>query len=129
MAKIDPTILDEVYSIYGSKMFQLDTGTPWKVGQSYTATVTLAYSISMSKLTTLRLSDTVGNPAWSSRSALRKDLSGIVLVDHQHRPRSSLYHSGASTARSVVTTANMPSASRTGTERVTIQISPPPASK
>ena len=39
------------------------------------------------------------------------------------------YRAGSSTARSVVMMANIPSASRTGTERVTIQISPPPASK
>ena len=46
-------------------------------------------------------------------------------------PRTSLKncYSGASTGRSVVTIANMPLASRAKTERVIIQISPPPASK
>ena len=39
------------------------------------------------------------------------------------------YWPGASTGRSVVMRAKMPSASRTETERVIIQISPPPASK
>ena len=39
------------------------------------------------------------------------------------------YPVGSSTMRSVVMMANRPSASRTGTERVIIQTSPPPASK
>ena len=39
------------------------------------------------------------------------------------------YRVGASTGRSVVMMTKMPSASRTGTERVIIQISPPPSSK
>ena len=39
------------------------------------------------------------------------------------------YWAGASTGRSVVTMAKIPSALRAGTARVIIQISPPPASK
>ena len=39
------------------------------------------------------------------------------------------YWAGASTGKSVVTRAKTPSASRTGTDRVIIQISPTPASK
>ena len=39
------------------------------------------------------------------------------------------HRAGASTGRSVVTMAKIPSPSRAGTERVIIQISPPPASK
>ena len=44
-------------------------------------------------------------------------------------PQREGYWVGASTARSVVMMAKTPSASRTGTERVIIHISPPPASK
>ena len=43
-------------------------------------------------------------------------------------PRRS-YRVGSSTGKSVVTMAKMSSPSHTGTDRVTIQISPPPASK
>ena len=47
----------------------------------------------------------------------------------QDSPCRPAHRSGASTGRSVVMMAKIPSASRAGTERVIIQISPPPASK
>ena len=52
-----------------------------------------------------------------------------ALTGHFGSRNASCYWVGASTTRSVVMMAKMPSASRTGTERVIIQTSPPPASK
>ena len=70
---------------------------------------------------------------WSSERAWREVRVGGGPCCRMRKGRghsnARRYRVGASTGRSVVMMAKTPSASRTGTERVIIQISPPPASK
>ena len=60
-------------------------------------------------------------------TAARGARAARARPSRQHVPGH--HWAGASAGRSVMTMANIPSTSRAGTERVIIQISPPPASK